>query len=303
MKRFRMRSVGAAAVVAGAILLSAPAIAAMMAPPSIDIASPAPGSTVRGSNIPVSVAVHNFNFECDNVGKTNAPIGEGHLHAMVDGMDMGHLVVGPGCNKSFLFSGQGLARGKHVLTVVLATDAHVMGSAPASVPFNYEPSGSTALPSAMTGGGEPSVRVLSPKSGVSVNKRFNLVLAVNDFDLSCGLEGKKDVAGWGHVHVFVQQAGETSASPATPMVAMMKTPEGMQMGQMLMKQTGMSMDQVKSMMTIAMPAMVSMPCARTIPIDLSTWRSGKAKIIVQLANNDHMPAMGASPAAIDVNLK
>ncbi len=302
MKHFRMRGLIAAALAAGAALLSAPAIAAMMAPPSITITSPAAGTTVRGSSIHVTAAVHNFDFECNNVGKTNAPMGEGHLHAMVDGMDMAHLVVGPGCDKSFSFSGQGLAPGKHMLTVVLATDAHVMSSAPASIPFNYAPSGSTSLPSAMAGG-KPSVSIVSPKNGASVDKKFNLVLAVNNFDLSCNLEGKKDIEGWGHLHVFVQQAGETTASPATPMVTMMKTPEGTKMGQMLMKQTGMTMAQMKPMMTMAMPAMVSMPCARTLPIDLSTWHSGPAKIIVQLAKNDHMPTMGASPAIIDVNLK
>lgn len=302
MKNFRMRALTATAVAAGLIALSVPAIAAMMAPPSITITSPAPGATVHGSSIPVTVAVNNFNFECANVGKTNAPMGEGHLHAMVDGMDMEHLVVGPGCSKSFSFSGQGLAPGKHMLTVVLATDAHAMSSMPAGIPFTYEPSGSTSLPNAMAGG-KPSVAIVSPKNGASVGRKFNLVLAAKNFDLSCDLEGKKDVAGWGHVHVFVQQAGETSASPSAPMVAMMKTPEGMQMGQMLMKQTGMSMDQMKPMMTMAMPAMVSMPCAKTLSLDLSTWHAGPAKIIVQLASNDHMPAMGASPAIVDVTLK
>lgn len=296
-----MRGIAVSAIAAAAALLSAPAIAAMMAPPSITITSPASGATVHGSSIPVKVAVNNFNFECTNVGKTNAPMGEGHLHAMVDGMDMEHLVVGPGCSKSFSFSGQGLAPGKHMLTVVLATDAHVMSSMPASIPFNYEPSGSSSLPNAMTG--KPAVRILSPRSGASVDRKFNLVLAVNNFDLSCDLEGKKDVDGWGHVHVFVQQAGETTASPSAPLVAMMKTPQGMKMGQRMMKQTGMSMDQLNSMMTMGMPAMVSMPCAKTLPMDLSSWHSGPAKIIVQLAKNDHMPTAGAAPVIIDVNLK
>lgn len=301
MKYFRIRALMVAAAAAGLTALWVPAIAAMMAP-SVSITSPAPGATVRGNSIPVTVAVRNFHFECANVGKTNGPMGEGHLHAMVDGMDMAHLVVGPGCDERFSFSGQGLAPGKHMLTVVLATDAHAMSSAPASIPFKYEPSGSTSLPNAMASG-KPSVRILSPKNGASIDKKFNLVLAVNHFDLSCNLEGRKDVEGWGHVHVFVQQAGETSASPATPMVAMMKTPEGMKMGQMLMKQTGMSMNQMKPMMTMAIPGMVSMPCAKTLAIDLSTWHSGPAKIIVQLAKNDHMPTMGASPAIIDVNVK
>lgn len=299
MNHIRMR--GVAIVTALIAAASIPAVGAMTAPPSISVVSPAAGATVRGSAIPLTVAIHNFDLECANVGKTNAPMGEGHVHVMVDGMNMAHL-IGPFCSKTISIPGQGLAAGKHMLTVALANDAHVMNSMPVSVPFVYEPTGSNALPSAMTGG-KPSLRVLSPRNGASVNKRFNLVLAVKNFDLSCALEGKKDVEGYGHVHVFVQQSGETTASPATPMLSMMQTPEGMKMGQMLVKQTGMTIDQLKPMMTMGEPGMVGMPCTKTIPVDLSTWHSGPAKVIVQLANNDHMPTMGATPAIIDVTLK
>ena len=273
----------------------------MMAAPSVSIVSPAPGATVRGASIPLVVAIQNFKLECADVGKTNAPTGQGHVHVMVDGMDMAHL-IGPYCSRSISFSGQGLSAGKHMLTVALANDAHAMNSLPATIPFIYEPSGRNALPSAMMGG-RASVHILSPKNGASVGKRFNLVLAVNNFDLSCKLEGKKDIAGWGHLHVFVQQGGETSASPNAPMVAMLQTPQGMKLGKMLARQTGMSMDQLKPLISMAEPAMIGMPCSKTIPVDLSSWHAGPAKIIVQLANNDHMPTMGTGPAIIGVNLK
>lgn len=299
MNRFRMR--GPAIVTALIAAASIPAVGAMISPPSISVVSPSAGATVPGSAIPLTVAIRNFHLECANVGKTNAPMGEGHVHVMVDGMDMAHL-IGPFCSKEISIPGQGLAGGKHTLTVALANDAHVMNSMPVSVPFVYEPAGSNELPSAMAGG-KPSVRVLSPRNGASVSRRFNLVLAVNNFDLSCSLEGKKDVEGYGHVHVFVQQNGETTASPATPMVSVMQMPEAMKMGQMLVKQTGMTMDQLKLMMTMAEPAMIGMPCTKTVPVDLSTWRSGPAKIVVQLANNDHMPTMATSPAIVDVTLK
>ncbi|HEY9181085.1 MAG TPA: hypothetical protein VIO32_10225 [Candidatus Baltobacteraceae bacterium] len=300
MKYYRMRSLTAmlAALAAAAAL---PAVAAMMAPPSLSVTSPSPGATIRGNSIPVSLAVHDFSIECANIGKTNTPMGEGHVHVMIDGMNMAHLAL-PQCSTSFSISTQGLSSGKHMLTVVLASDAHVMSSAPVTIPFRYEAAHSKGLPSAMTGG-KPSLRILSPRSGASLGKRFNLVLAVDNFDLSCDLEGRKDVAGWGHVHVFVQQHGETTESAATPMVAMMKTPQGMKMGRMLMKQTGMSINQLKPMMMMAEPGLVGMPCTKTIPVDLSTWHSGPAKIVVQLANNDHMPAAGAAPAVLDVTLK
>ncbi|MDQ2680343.1 MAG: hypothetical protein M3Y21_04885 [Candidatus Eremiobacteraeota bacterium] len=286
---------------AGLIALSLPAIAAMTAPPSISIVTPQAGATIHSSSIPLKVAIRNFNLECLNVGKTNASTDEGHIHVMVDGMDMPHLIA-PYCSTSISIPGQGLSAGKHTITAMLANDAHAMNSMPVSVTIDYAPTSPKALPSAMMGG-KPSLTILAPKNGATVGKRFNLVMAVSHFDLSCNLEGKKDVEGWGHLHVFVHQNGETTASPGTPMVAMMQTPAGMEMGKMLMEQTHMSTDQLKPLMTMAEPAMIGMPCTKTAPIDLTSWRSGSAQILVQFANNDHMPTMGATPVVVDVKLK
>ena len=259
------------------------ALASMMAPPSISIVAPAAGATVRGSSIPLRVAIHNYRLECTNIGKTNVPMGEGHYHVMVDGMDMAHL-VGPFCSRSIEIPGRGLAAGRHTITVVLATDAHAMASMPTSVSFNYQPVGTKPLPAPVRSG-KPTVTVLSPRNGASVGKHFTLALNVQNFHLACSLEGKRDIAGWGHVHVMVQQEGETSASPATPLLSMMKTPMGM-------KAAGMSM-----------PGMVGMPCSTHIPIDLSSWQSGPATILVLLANDDHMPTMDAAPVVLHVNIR
>ncbi len=301
MTYLRMGTLNGSLAAAALIAFSLPAMAVLMAPPAISIVAPTAGATVRGGSIPVSVSINNFNLECSNAGKTNAPMGEGHIHIMVDGMDMAHLIA-PFCSKKISIPGQGLAPGKHTITAVLANDAHAINSVPVSVPFSYQPTGSERLPMAMSGG-KPGVTILSPKNGAKVRKRFNLVLAVNHFDLSCNLEGKQDLAGWGHLHVFVHQNGQTSASASTPIAGMMQTPQGMKMGKELMGQTHMSMDQLKPMMTMAEPAMISMPCTKSVPVDLTTWHSGPAKIVVQLANNDHMPTMSASPAVIDVRLK
>ncbi|HUY11428.1 MAG TPA: hypothetical protein VMV73_04110, partial [Candidatus Dormibacteraeota bacterium] len=217
---------GATGILAGA-LFSIPAIAGMMAPPSISIVSPTMGASITSAEIPVTVDVKNFHLECADMGKTTAAMGEGHIHAMVDGMSMASL-TSVACSDTFAISGQGIKPGKHMLTVVLANDAHAMNSLPVSVAFEYAPSAPKALPAAMNAG-KATVELVSPKNGASVGRKFDLVLAVNNFDLSCALEGKPNVAGWGHVHVFVQQAGESSAAAATPMVAMMSTPEGMSM--------------------------------------------------------------------------
>ncbi|HVA26909.1 MAG TPA: hypothetical protein VNF68_01950, partial [Candidatus Baltobacteraceae bacterium] len=122
MKHFRMYGLlGASAIVAGA-LLSIPAIAGMMAPPSITIVSPAMGASVTSADIPVTVDVKNFHLECAGMGKTTAPMGEGHIHAMIDGMSVANL-TSVACSDTFAISGQGLKPGKHMLTVVLANDA------------------------------------------------------------------------------------------------------------------------------------------------------------------------------------
>ncbi|MGH7708286.1 MAG: hypothetical protein ACREM6_10230 [Vulcanimicrobiaceae bacterium] len=299
---FRVRGIVGSITASALVALSFPALAAMMAPPSISVVSPAAGATVSGANIPVTVGVHNFALECANMGKTNAPMGEGHIHLMVDGMDLPHLIA-PFCSTKMTIPGQGLAAGKHMLTVVLATDAHAMASMPVSVPFTYEPQNVVQLPTPISGAPAPSVSVLSPQNGAAVSPKFDLVVAVKNFRLSCDLEGKKDVAGYGHIHVFVEQNGETSAAPGTPMLAMMQTPDGMKMGQMLAHETGMTTDQLKPMMQMAMPGMVGMPCTENIPVDLSSWNAGPAKIIVQLANDDHMPTMGVVPATLSVEVK
>src|SRR5487761_2599802 len=148
MKHSRILGMAGAMVSAVIVGASVPAIAAMMAPPSIAITSPAMGATVRGSTIPVRVAIHNFHLECANIGKTVAPMGEGHVHVMVDGMDVAHL-IGPFCSPNISINGQGIAAGKHMLTVVLATDAHAVSSMPVSVPFMYEPSATMTVPHAM----------------------------------------------------------------------------------------------------------------------------------------------------------
>ncbi len=299
MNHFRMRGL-ALALLAAAALLGGTAVAAMMAPPSVSITSPAMGATIRTADIPVALAVRNFHIECTSTGKTTAPMGEGHIHAMVDGMDMAHL-TNVACGTSFTISGQGLKPGRHKLAVVLANDAHAMNSLPAMTWFNYRPSTAQPLPSPI--GGTPSVSIVSPREGATVGRSFNLVVAVHNFQLSCNLECKPDVRGWGHLHVFVQQQGETTASPSTPMIAMMKTPQGMMMARRFMQQAHMTMAQMQPMMKMAIPGMIGMPCTTTVPVNLSTWHSGAARIMVQLANDDHMPTMGAKPALISVKVK
>ncbi|MFN2527299.1 MAG: hypothetical protein ABR584_01110 [Candidatus Baltobacteraceae bacterium] len=150
MIAFRMPKIVVPFAATGLLLLSLPAIAAMMAPPSISILNPQAGATIRGTLIPLQVSIQHFNLECANAGKTNVPMGEGHIHVMVDGMDMPHLIA-PFCSTSIAIPGQGLTAGKHTITAVLASDAHAMNSMPVSVTVTYVPPSSQRVPSAMTG--------------------------------------------------------------------------------------------------------------------------------------------------------
>ena len=262
--------------------------------PSIVITSIKPGQVITTEQIPVTVAASNFAVECADVGKPGKA-GQGHIHAMLDGMTMDQL-TNFYCSDSFNISGVGLKAGKHVLAITLADDAHADVGKPAAVSFVYRPKSIAPLPAAMAGG-VPSLKIVSPANGATVERKFDLTVNVKHFDLSCDLEGKRDVAGWGHLHVFVQQSGVTDKH-------MMKSEEMKSMGKPEPMHGGMGkgMNEMHGGM-MSMVGMIGMPCTRTVPVDLTTWHSGNAHVLVMLASNDHMPTKGASPAAIDVVLK
>ena len=271
-----------------------------MAMPTISIESPATGATLAGNTIDVALKVANFKVECTDVGQPGMPAMQGHIHAMVDGMDMAHL-SGMYCSDNFSISTDGLKPGKHMLTVVLANDAHAMASLPASLPFSVEPSAAQALPPASAA--KATIAIVSPKNGDTVGRKFELKLAVQGFNASCALEGRQDIAGTGHFHVFALQDGVTGKTGTPPMMSMMSTDAGKMMAAKLAKDTGMSMDGMKSMMSMAMPGLLGMPCTTTIPVDLTAWKVGPAKLMVMLAKDDHMPTAGVAPASISIVLK
>jgi hypothetical protein len=241
------------------------------------------GQTITADNIHIAVTTSSFNLECKDVGKPGVP-GQGHVHAMLDGTSMAQL-TNLYCSDSFTISGVGLKPGKHQLALVLADDAHAMASKPAMVNFDYEPSSTLALP-AGSANAKPTVSIVSPANGATIDKSFSLKVAVQEFKLSCDAEGKPDEPGVGHLHVFVKQAGVTDSAPPMSEHGGSSMPGGSMSGG-----------------EMSMVGMIGMPCTTTVPVDLSTWKSGKANVIVMLANNDHMPAMGTQAASITVTLK
>lgn len=257
-----------------AMLATSPAFA--MGMPSVQIESPKPGQTVRTQDIPVTLDVEDFTLEGAHAGQPAEP-GRGHIHVMVDGMDMKHL-TNVTTATHFTIPGQGLKPGKHTVYVMLASDDHMPASKPSMVSFEYAPAKVAALPAAMAG--SPSVRILSPADGATVPRKFVLHVATDGFKLSCA-EGKANVPGYGHLHVMVHEAGVTD-QPAHDMMMPM-------MGKGMMK-------------PMPMVGMVGMPCTDEVPIDLSAWKPGKVMLSVMLANNDHSP-VAAQPATITLNLQ
>lgn len=281
----RLTRAGMAALIAG---LALPALAAGGA---VSIKNISNGQKITASTIPVEVNVSDFKLECQDAGKPGTP-GRGHIHAMVDGTDMAHL-TNFYCSDKFDISGAALKPGKHTLAVVLSDDAHMMVGKPAMTMFDYQPKEAAPLPQPDTDA-KPSVRIISPKKGAVLGSKFNLVLAVNDFNLSCGLEGKADVKGYGHLHVFVTQKGVTDKMHTMKKMSAVVANTGMKNDKM----GGMGSEGMMSMV-----GMIGMPCTKTVPVDLSTWHPGKANVLVMLANNDHMPAMGTAPSSITVTIK
>ncbi len=287
--------------VLAAFVVAAPVWAAS-AEPTVRIVAPAMGAApITTAEIPVTVAASNFDVECKNVGQS-AKSARGHYHVMIDGMTMAQM-TNLYCTNSFAISGAALKAGEHTLAVVLASDDHVNVGKPAMTKFVYQPATPHPLPKAEVAQ-KSTVAILSPKNGATVGRTLSVRVAVSGFDLSCDLEGKPDVAGYGHLHVFVLQNG--MMAPATGMHGDGEM-QGVEMkGDMKAvdlkdeKGNGMKMGGMENM---AMPGMVGMPCSKTVPLDLSAWNPGKTKLMVMLANNDHMPTAGAVPAIIDVTLK
>ncbi len=257
---WRLGLAGTAALLAvglapGALAHGASGSAASSA--TLSIGYPSPGAVVTTTDIPVRVVVSGFTVACDEAGAPDRE-GTGHIHAMLDGMSMAQL-INFYCSQEFTISGKGVSPGQHTLTVDLASNTHMdMEDTAKSVTFLYQPTVAPAgLPAANPATGA-TVAITAPTNGATVGPHFNLVVQATSFTPSCNLEGKQNVAGYGHYHVFVD----------------------MSMG---------GGGQAGSMMSMA--GMISMPCTNVIPVDLSAWPSGQHTLAVELEQNDHTPLM------------
>jgi hypothetical protein len=56
------------------------------------------------------------------------------------------------------------------------------------------------------------VKIIAPANGATVGPKFNITVAPTDFTPALDLEGKPNVNGYGHYHVFVDSDATSMAS-------------------------------------------------------------------------------------------
>lgn len=278
-RRFWHTGIPAAALLLSAMIgRQSPQEALAQSAPAIQILSPQPGETVTTDEIDVQVAVSNFSVDCSKAGRPNED-GVGHVHLMIDGMSMAQL-ANFYCGDTFAVPGAGLAPGKHTLIIDLATNDHMdMMDTAQEVEFDYQPANPVPLPEAKDLG-MPGVELVSPTEedaqalaadGKTVPPVFTIQVNPINFEPSQDLEGKQNVPGYGHWHVFVD----------TPMDGMMAMDDAEMAG------TPMAEGEMDEMAMMSMGGMILMPGSNTFEVDLTAWGPGEHTIFIEPVQNDH----------------
>jgi len=211
---------------------------------AIDVRAPSGVTAVTGDSVPTRLAISSLNVDCRFAGTANRR-GVGHYHIELDGS-----LVNMYCRPGASISMQNVAPGRHELEFLPATNDHTDDfGAEKKVAFTYKPA--RALP-AVKGEekGKPSIRILSPSPGSTVRGSFDLTVAPRNFELSCALYGKKNVAGYGHWHANVDS-----------------TSKGM----------------------MGMGTMLGMSCARSFHVSLAGIKPGSHRFFAILEDNQHAP--------------
>ena len=240
--------------------------------PSIAVISPSNGDTVSSTDIPVRVQVSNLTLSTPDVGMPDKD-GEGHIHVMLDGMNMG-VLFNFYTTPTFTLPGQAMKPGQHTLTFDLASNTHEdMEDTVTNVTINYQPLTAQPAPQASPSAVAPEVSIVWPPDGATVGPLFTLQVSKTNFAPSLELEGKPNLAGYGHYHVFVD-------------MPMMDTTGG---------------GGGEGMMSMA--GMIAMVGNDSIPVDLRAWPNGAHTITVEPVQNDHTPIQGAKEATIRITLQ
>lgn len=258
------RALSLVAAVVMVALMAAPAALAQGGQPSITVTSPTQGQKITTTDITLHVQTSNIDTSCQWVG-TPDHAGQGNIHVFLDKASLGDLInVYCGTN-TIVVPGEGITPGKHTLLVDLASNTHGdMLNTAQKVNIDYEPTTPKALPAASTSSAAPTVKIVSPQNGATINGQTTLQVSWTNFTPDCNLEGKPPVQGYGHLHVMIDMGKGPASEP--------------------------------------LAGLVDMPCTSSIPLDLSGWPSGQHTITVALAQDDHTPVPGTQAATITVNL-
>jgi ribosomal protein L24E len=223
----------------------------------LTVDAPKASAVVHANSLPFDVGISDFTVDCRFAGTPNKA-GVGHYHVELDG-----ALINMFCSKSGRVSLQNVKPGRHTLQFIPATNQHTDDvKAEKKVSFTYRPS--KPLP-AIDGEheGKPSIRIVSPKPGSTVHGSFDMIVQPTNFEFSCALYGKPNVAGYGHWHANVDS-----------------TTKGM----------------------MGMATMLGMSCQRAFHVSLAGIEPGPHTFFAILEDNQHAPTPKAQ-ASVKVNVR
>ncbi len=179
----------------------------------VAILAPASGATVTANQVTLKVATSGYTDICALAGKPAMTTTAGHYHVLLD-----KALVNMYCTPTATVSMQNVTPGRHTLTVVPALDDHAEVEHNArSITIDYRPTHPLAPLADKTFAGPPQITIVSPRDGATVSGAFDVVVQLTNFDPSCALFGKPDVAGYGHWHLNL----DTTSGPMMGMGTML----------------------------------------------------------------------------------
>ncbi len=221
----------------------------------VSIQSPADGAKITDNTVPVHVVESGFQPTC---ASGFAPVqGEGHYHLLID-----KSLVDMFCTPDATLSMQNLQPGTHTITAQPALTNHMdVEMNASSVTIDYEPAHPLAALTVATFPGAPAIKIMSPAKGAQVSGNFDISVQVSNYNVSCALEGKPDVAGYGHWHVNLETLN-----------------------------SGM----------MGMETMARMSCQNVLHMNTQGFPTGHHLLIVYLTDDQHAPLMPEVMDSVDV---
>ncbi len=221
----------------------------------VTIQSPTNATKVTDNTVAVHVSISGFQSTC---ASGFAPVqGEGHYHLLID-----KSLVDMFCAPDATLSMQNLQPGTHTITAQPALTNHMdVEMNASSVTIDYEPTNPMPALTAATFPGPSAIKILSPAKGAQLSGAFDISVQVSNYNISCALEGKPDVAGYGHWHVNLETLN-----------------------------SGM----------MGMETMARMSCQSVLHMSTQNFPAGHHLLIVYLTDDQHAPLMPEVMDSVDV---